>query len=67
AAIENSGGAVTIRIFGRGSNIETAWVTPTAGNLPQSFLSDVKKAVESWSVSGVSGPFDYEFTMRFYN
>lgn len=65
AAIENSGGSVNIRIYGRGSKIEAAQVTPVSGNLPTSFLEDIKRAVQSWTVSGVSGSFNYQFTMRF--
>ena len=65
AAIENSGGSVNIRIFGNGSRIEAVQVTPVSGNLPTSFLEDIKRAVQSWSMSGVSGAFNYQFTMRF--
>lgn len=66
-AVENSSGSVNIRIFGRGSRIEAVQVTPTSGNLPSSFLEEIKKVVETWPVSGVSGPFNYEFVMRFTN
>jgi len=65
AAIENSGGSVNIRIYGRGTKIEAAQVTPVSGNLPTSFLEDIKRAVQSWTVSGVTGSFNYQFTMRF--
>lgn len=65
AAIQSSGGSVDITIYGTGSRIEAVQVVPTSGNLPNSFLNEIKQAVSSWSVSGVSGPFNYKFSIRF--
>ncbi|MGI6198213.1 MAG: hypothetical protein ACOYIS_03675 [Candidatus Cloacimonadaceae bacterium] len=65
AAVQSSGGSVNIKIYGSGSRIEAVEVIPVSGNLPTSFLNEIKQAVSSWSVSGVSGAFNYTFTIRF--
>lgn len=65
AAVQSSGGSVNIKIYGTGSRIEAVEVIPVSGNLPTSFLNEIKQAVSSWTVSGVSGAFNYSFTMRF--
>lgn len=65
AAVQSSGGSVNIKIYGTGTRIEAVEVTPVSGNLPSSFLNEIKQAVSSWSVSGVSGSFNYTFTIRF--
>jgi hypothetical protein len=65
AAVQSSGGSVNIKIYGTGSRIEAVEVIPTSGNLPTSFLNEIKQAVSSWTVSGVSGAFNYTFTIRF--
>ena len=65
AAIQSSGGSVDIRIYGTGSRIEAVEVIPISGNLPTSFLNEIKQAVSNWSVSGVTGSFNYKFNIRF--